>query len=282
MIRVRLLQSAKSALGIINRLSSTFSEQKINVDGIDVNYVKAGSGPKGILLMPGAIGSSWTDFKPQIEKLPSLLNNDYTIIAWDPPGYGKSVPPRRQFDLDFYRRDADWAKNLMEILGYQNFSILGWSDGGICAMILAGTHPKLLENMVIWGAGAYINEKEIKVIEGMRDVSTWSKRMRESMEGVYGPQRFQEIWSEWVDIQLEFFKQKNGNYCRHELQKIKVPTLILHGFKDPMVASEHIPYIRRKIFGSRFYAFPDGKHNIHLRYADEFNKVVANFLLQKY
>lgn len=281
MIRARLFQSAKSALGIINRFSSTISEAKINVDGIDINYVKSGNGSKGILLMPGAIGSAWTDFKPQIEKLPPLLT-DYTIVAWDPPGYGKSIPPRRQFDLDFYRRDADYAKKLMNNLGYPTFSVLGWSDGGITAMILAGTDRRLLDNMVIWGAGAYINEKEIKVIEGMRDVSTWSKRMRESMEKVYGPERFQEIWSEWVDIQIEFLKQRNGNYCKQELEKIFVPTLILHGFKDPMVAEEHIPYIRKKILGCRFYAFPEGKHNIHLRYADEFNKVVVTFLLQKY
>ncbi|XP_055852232.1 valacyclovir hydrolase [Episyrphus balteatus] len=281
MIRVRLFQSAKSTLKILKRFSSNFTEQKINVDGVDINYVKTGNGSKGILLMPGAIGSAWTDFTPQIEKLPKLLP-DYTIIAWDPPGYGKSIPPKRQFDLNFYHKDAECATSLMKILGYSNFSVLGWSDGGITAMIMAGTDRRLLDNMVIWGAGPYINEKEVKVLEDMRDVSTWSARMREPMEKLYGPERFREIWSEWVDAAIMFYDKRNGNYCKGELEKIVTPTLILHGVKDPMIAEEHIPYIRRRILGCRYYSFPQGKHNIHLRYADEFNKVVANFLLQKY
>ncbi|XP_055902589.1 valacyclovir hydrolase [Eupeodes corollae] len=281
MIRPRLFQSVKSALGVIKRFASNISEQKVNVGGIDINYVKSGDGPNGILLMPGAIGSAWTDFKPQIEKLPSLLP-DYTIIAWDPPGYGKSIPPRRQFGLDFFQKDAEWAKDFMQALGYSSFSILGWSDGGITSMIMAAKHRRLVDNMIIWGAGAYINEKEIKLIEGMRDVSTWSQRMREPLEKLYGPERFAEIWSEWIDAMLEFFKQRNGNFCREDIEKIVVPTLILHGVKDPMIAEEHIPYIRKRILGCRYYSFPEGKHNIHLKYSDEFNNVVANFLLQKY
>lgn len=29
---------------------------------------------------------------------------------------------------------------------------------------------------------------------------------------------------------------------------------------------------------NRYFEFPDGKHNIHLRYADQFNEAVQKFL----
>ena len=60
------------------------------------------------------------------------------LIAWDPPGYGKSRPPNRTFPSNFFERDANVAMEFMKNLGYNNFSIIGWSDGGITALFMAG------------------------------------------------------------------------------------------------------------------------------------------------
>lgn len=149
------------------RMSSTqFVEKKVLVRGSNLNYVKAGAedGNRALLLMPGALGSGITDFKPQISALPKLLPN-YTIIAWDPPGYGKSIPPSRQFTKDFFAKDADFAADLMKTVGFNVFSILGWSDGGITGMILAAKYPDVVDKLVIWGSNSYIIEKELKIYE---------------------------------------------------------------------------------------------------------------------
>ncbi|EDV94652.1 valacyclovir hydrolase [Drosophila grimshawi] len=257
------------------------SERKVSVKGAgDLHIVESGSGKRSLLLMPGALGSAWTDFKPQIEQLPKLLP-DYTIIAWDPPGYGKSVPPQRKFDLEFFRKDAEAAVNLMRALDRPRFSILGWSDGGITALIMAGRHADAVEKLAIWGAGAYLVEDEVKTMQSIRDVAKWSPRMREPMEKLYGVERFAQLWSEWVDTFCAFHKQRAGDLCRAEVEQIVAPTFILHGKKDPMIAAEHIPWLRQKLAKVTYHEFPDGKHNIHLRYADEFNKLVADFFSDK-
>lgn len=152
--------------------TSKITEQKINVNGIKINYVSSGSGDKAVLLMPGALGSAWTDFKPQIENLPKLLKN-YRIIAWDPPGYGSSIPPKRTFGSDFFRRDAETAHNLMENLGVHTYSILGWSDGGITAMIVAANNQKSVENLIFWGSNSYIVADEIKIYQSKRSEITF-------------------------------------------------------------------------------------------------------------
>lgn len=262
---------------IIKRFSHR--EHKVRVNDLDINVVESGKGDKSVLLLPGALGSSWTDFKPQIEQLPNLLPN-HTIIAWDPPGYGKSIPPKRQW-LDFFQNDARCAVDLMKILKRPKFSVVGWSDGGVTGLILAGRYLENVEKLIIWGAGAYVNADEVKAAQNIRDVNKWSARMRAPMEEVYGVERFAELWSEWVDAYVLYYTKHNGDFCKKEVDQIKAPTYILHGKKDPMIAAEHIPYLRDHIKQAQYYEFPEGKHNIHLRYAEEFNKEVANFILEK-
>lgn len=143
-----------------------FIEQKVNVNSVEINCVRSGGGKKAVLLLPGALGSSWTDFKPQIEKLPQKLPN-YSIIAWDPPGYGRSIPPKRDFPIDFFHNDARVANDLMNQLGFERYSLLGWSDGGITAMILAAKFPLAVHKLVVWGSNAYILPEELKIYESM-------------------------------------------------------------------------------------------------------------------
>ena len=106
----------------------------------------------------------------------------------------------------------------------------------------------------------------------------WSQKMREPMEKVYGPENFARLWSNWVDVFLNIYKENQGEICKSYLPKIKAETLIVHGAKDPMIAAEHVPYLAKNIKNSKVHIFPDGKHNVHLRYADEFNQIVAKFL----
>ncbi|XP_055595152.1 valacyclovir hydrolase-like [Uranotaenia lowii] len=254
-------------------------EKQVKLDNsTSIHYVEAGLGEKGLLLLPGALGTAWSDFKPQIEQLPGLLPR-YKVIAWDPPGYGKSRPPDKEFSEDFYERDAQDACELMERIGFRNFSVLGWSDGGITGLIMAGTYSTRIEKLAIWGSNAYIAEEEALAFEKMRDVSTWSARMRAPMEKIYGAEGFPRIWSAWVDGMLRIYNgSRKGDICRNILKQITAPTFILHGSKDPMIIPEHIPMLMNNIRDTDLHVFPEGKHNIHLRYAEEFNKLVSDFL----
>lgn len=123
-------------------------------------------------------GTIWTDFKPQMEQ----MNVDkLTLVAWDPPGYGKSRPPDRTFPDDFFQRDAAYAHNLMKTLGYSKFSLVGWSDGGITSFILASAYPDSVRKMVVSGANAYIHPDEIKIYESMTSSCSRCHRVREEV-----------------------------------------------------------------------------------------------------
>uniref|UniRef100_UPI0037E704D3 valacyclovir hydrolase n=1 Tax=Semicossyphus pulcher TaxID=241346 RepID=UPI0037E704D3 len=254
---------------------SSVASGRQRVNGVDVYYERTGSGNHAVLLLPGALGSTRTDFKPQLK---SLNKECFTVVAWDPPGYGQSRPPERKFTPDFFERDAKDAVDLMKALGFGKFSLLGWSDGGMTALIAAAKNPELMRKIVVWGANAYVTQQDLQIYEGVRDVSGWSARMRQPMEEVYGAETFARTWEAWVDCFAEFGKRPEGSVCIEVLPLISCPTLIIHGEKDPVVPSFHAHFLLKNIKGSRLHLMPEGKHNLHLRYADEFNKLVEDFL----
>ncbi|XP_025411962.1 valacyclovir hydrolase [Sipha flava] len=270
-----LLRNIRPLLRMNQRHSSSENIAKIKVNDIEINYLKVGSGPKVLLLLPGALGSIFTDFKPQIE----TLNRDkYTIVVWDPPGYGHSRPPDRDFSPGFFYRDANYAISLMKELQFNKYSLLGWSDGGITALIAASKAVNHVEKLVVWGSNAYVTEKDLELYEKIRDIQKWSPRMRQPFIELYGEKYFSETWSAWVDSFQTILNKNKGDICREELSKINAPTLILHGAQDSLVPMEHPVYLHKNLKYASIKVFPDAKHNVHLKYPEGFNSAVDEFL----
>ncbi|CAH1737410.1 valacyclovir hydrolase-like isoform X2 [Aphis gossypii] len=257
------------------RHSSTEKQTKIKVNNIEINYLKVGNGPQTLLLLPGTLGSIFTDFKPQID---TLNREKYTIVAWDPPGYGFSRPPDRNFPPEYFYNDADYAISLMKSLQIDKYSLLGWSDGGITALIMASKAVDSVEKLIVWGSNAYVTEKDVELYEKIRDIENWSPRMRQQFIELYGKKYFSDTWNAWVDYFQVVLKENGGDICREALSKINAPTLILHGAQDPLVPMEHPVYLHKKIKYGSLKIYPEGKHNIHLRYAELFNSEVDDFL----
>ncbi|XP_028300269.1 valacyclovir hydrolase-like isoform X2 [Gouania willdenowi] len=232
----------------IMRNTHSYSSGRRPVNGVELYYEQTGRGKHAVLLFPGALGSTKTDFGPQLK---SLNQERLTVVGFDPRGYGQSRPPNRDFPPDFYERDAEDAVGLMKSLGFTKFSLLGWSDGGIAALFLAAKHPDLVNKMVVWGSNSFVSQQDLQIYNMVRDVSRWSPRMRKPMEELYGGQIFVEMWQAWVDAIGQFAQRPNGSICVELLSFIHCPTLIIHGEKDPMVPIFHPQFLLQHIPGSQ-------------------------------
>lgn len=124
---------------------------------------------------------------------------------------------------------------------------MGWSDGGITALIVASKAVDQVEKLIVWGGNAYVTEKDIELYEKIRDVENWSPRMKQPFVDLYGNKYFSETWSAWVDSFKKIFNENEGDICREALSKINAPTLILHGAQDPLVPIEHAVYLHKNI-----------------------------------
>ena len=61
----------------------------------------------------------------------------------------------------------------------------------------------------------------------------WSERMRAPMEAVYGKEGFPKLWAEFNRGFREIKTELGGKFC--DLDRIRCPTLVIHGNKDAMV-----------------------------------------------
>ena len=87
--------------------------------------------------------------------------------------------------------------------------------------------------------------------------------------------------SAWIDAISKYYTDRGGDICTSAVKNITCPTLVVHGQKDPLVPHFHPEYLHANIRGSKLHLMPEGRHNLHLRYADEFNSLVKKFLMAK-
>jgi valacyclovir hydrolase len=238
---------------------------------VELRYKTRGSG-EPLLLIPGALGTAESDFSHQIE----WFGRSYQVVAPDPRGYGASRSCERDYSPGFYERDAEDMLALMSSLGYERFSIMGWSDGANVAVLMAVQAPARVRQLVLWGGNSFLSEEELKAFQAIRSISFWSPRAAEAMRVIYGAE-LDGLWERYI-AGLEDLYRGGGDIYRSRLHRIQCPTLVLHGDKDPLVPGMHPAIIHERIAGSQLHRFPEGKHNIHIKYAEQFNQIVLSFL----
>uniref|UniRef100_A0A3B1JV19 AB hydrolase-1 domain-containing protein n=1 Tax=Astyanax mexicanus TaxID=7994 RepID=A0A3B1JV19_ASTMX len=127
------------------------SSGKKSVNGVELYYQQVGEAEHPVLLLTGK-ESKITDIKP--------MNRFCGVFG--PSRLWMFASPRQSLPLNFFHRDAKDVVNLMHELGFRHFSLLGWSDGGITALIAAALNPTLIKKMVVWGSNAYVSEQDVK------------------------------------------------------------------------------------------------------------------------
>ena len=76
------------------------------------------------------------------------------------------------------------------------------------------------------------------------------------------------------------YEKRNGDLCMEEVKRVQCPTLIVHGAKDAMCPQFHADYLKENIRGSEMVVMEEGKHFLHLKYAQKFNQLTEQFLLK--
>ncbi|KAI1303207.1 Valacyclovir hydrolase [Halotydeus destructor] len=245
------------------------SSGKIEVENIDIYYEKKGTGDHVIFFIPGALGTLQTDF---VEQFNSFDSTKFTLICWNAPGYGKSRPPPRYYE-DYYKKDADYAGKFMACLGINKYSVIGFSDGGRVALMLAARRPDQVKKVIAWGCNAFITQAEKEVIKRIRCIETWSHEVRKPLEAIYGDE-LQDMWDSLTDQWVS-----HENIFREDLPKIVCPVFLMHGEKDPMVARHHADYFKQNLKLCRVHRYPLAGHNLQQTNALEFNQLAQEFLL---
>jgi len=251
---------------------------KVSVNGVELYYEKKGSGLHAIVCIPGVMGNT-EEFAKQFDHFGS--RQEFTIVALDPRGFGKSRPPQRQFTNDFHTVDAKDAKGLMDALGFKQFTVFGSSDGAMVAMILASLYPDSVRKLVVWGGNAYLGEEDAKIYDTYKEITALDTNTQAQLGKVYGDELAASYWREWSHLHLKIY-ENGGDICKDHLAPIKCPTLVMHGKKDPVVPLYHLDYIAKNISNCEQHVMEEGFHALHRddMTANKFNHITTNFLIK--
>lgn len=118
--------------------------ERVEVDGLAISYERSGTGPPLVLLHGGV--SDHRSWRRQIES----LSADWTVVAWDTPGCGRSSDPPADFSLGDY---ADCVAGMAPATGLQRPHVGGPSFGGGLALEVFNRHRELPSSLIL--AGAY-------------------------------------------------------------------------------------------------------------------------------
>ncbi len=116
------------------------SEGDVRTKWGNLHYRTAGSG-QPLLLLHGYFGQGG-----QWQKYLEAFSSDFTLIAVDLPGHGKSTNLADGFDTN---KAASSMWELLDQLGYGKVSAIGYSAGGMTLLAMAIQQPERLRAMVV-------------------------------------------------------------------------------------------------------------------------------------
>jgi pimeloyl-ACP methyl ester carboxylesterase len=120
-----------------------FTEAKVEVNGIGINYVRGGHGPT--LLLIHGYPESWYEWD---DILPALAAH-YTVVAPDLPGAGLSDAPANQADYTKKAMAADVYALMVKLGLSRSVRIVGHDIGTMVAYSYAAAHPTDVTKLVV-------------------------------------------------------------------------------------------------------------------------------------
>lgn len=134
---------------------SGIREKTVEIDGLNIRYLEAGSGHPVLMLHGASLGSSADVF---IRNMAPLVDAGFRTIAYDQPGFGLSDTPA---DLSTpYRRKL--IPKLIDALGLGKVALFAHSQSGSMAWQLALETPERYSHLVILGTGSLLPPLEEK------------------------------------------------------------------------------------------------------------------------
>ncbi|HEY7734152.1 MAG TPA: alpha/beta hydrolase [Nitrososphaera sp.] len=266
-----------------------------NSGRIRLYYEDHGSG-KPVVLIHGwpLSGRSWE------KQVPILVENGYRAITYDRRGFGGSSRPISGYDYDTFAMDLHI---LLTTLGLEDVTLVGFSMGGgevaryigtygsdrvKKAAFIAAIPPFLLKtadnpegidrdvfdvikagitaDRLAFLSGFFANFYNVDVLGG-RLISEEAVKFSWSIAASASPKGMLDSVSAWL---TDF---------RKDLERINVPTLLIHGDSDritPMGATASRTH--EIVKNSRLAVVPGGPHGLNWTHAEQVNAELLDFL----
>jgi len=258
--------------------------EHVVINGLDVAVEVVGAGPPLVLLHGILLDSrAW---RPQLDD----LRDQFTVVAWDAPGCGRSADPHEAWRFPEY---ADCLAELTAALRLTTPIIGGLSWGGTLALEFAHQRPGVASALVL--AGAYAGWAG-SLPSQMRDERlasclAQSKMAPEDfvpdwMPGLFTPAAPSELIDEYTRLMSDFHPSGFRTMAhavaeadlRPALPTIDIPVLLLYGDDDRRAPAHTVGAdLAAQIPEARLLLIPDAGHVCNAEQPEAFNAAIREF-----
>jgi pimeloyl-ACP methyl ester carboxylesterase len=221
------------------------------VNGHRLYYAVHGSGPTLVLLHGGG-DSGEHSFERQLD-----FFSGHRIVAPDQVGQGRT--PDVPGPLSYTGMMEDTVA-LLHALKLKHVDIVGFSDGGILALMLAIRHPEFVRRLVISGVNI--------APEGLNPDSLEDLRASQIPTPTTIDEKLAQLW-----LTSPTYQQLNLGL----LEKIQQPVLVISGDRDA-ITLEHTLKIFHALPNAELCVLPGTDHMTFSRRSEWLNPIIGEFL----
>ncbi len=254
------------------------------VRGLEIAYERVGDGPP-LVLVHGAASDSRV-WAPQL----AALADEFTVVAWDEPGAGRSSDVPFGFGLADY---AECLAALIESLSLAPARVVGISWGGAVVQELFRLHRDLVAMLVLVdtyaGWKGSLPEAEVQsrlrgmyqALEGASDVVDVARVLPGWFAGD-PPTEFVPLLGEMAaavrpaSVRTALSAMAEAD-LRDLLPRIDVPTLLIWGERDTRSPLDVARQFHDAIPDSRLVVIPGAGHVSNLEQPELFTDAVRGF-----
>ncbi len=242
----------------------------ITVNGLPMYIEQTGKG-RALVLLHGGLSTIQKSFEKQIE----AFSKNHHVIAIEQIGHGHT--PDAGIPFSYTQMAKDTVK-VLRSLNVKDADIVGWSDGGILALIIAGKHSELVHRVVVSGANTELvglPPAEVQAIQessgeelaqNMPPSEHYNKVSPDGPE--HWPAVVKKVWDMWITPVV---------IKKEDLAKILAPVLVVCGDSD-IIPLEHTIEIFKSLPNAKLLVLPGTGHHTFNEAADTINPIILTFL----
>ncbi len=245
------------------------------------------SGRPTLIFIHGISGScsAWFPYEEKFE-------NNYNVLTFDLRGHGKSIKYRNCDDYALPKFAEDFFE-LITFLKIEKFILISHSFGVLVAFEFIAKHLDMLDKIVFlspnFSPGKIFSAKILKPLLGLTSMLNFLPFCADPHKHIdYNkypnsgdwniPRMIADISNTGLRAYLFGTKQSYGVDYENLLDKINIPTLILHGEKDSIFPIASARAMHKKIKNSQFVEIKNSNHILVLNNFNEVSGAIVHFV----